>query len=403
VKKDEVYSIVGKDVLARTASATTTPCYIYFTEIIRKRISDLVRCLPPGFRIHYAIKANPNPDLLRRIAGYGLGADVASAGELERAVGGGIQPDAIEFSGPGKTEREITEAVRRGIGSINADGLEELETIARVSQQLGVRACVGIRANPQNASSQAGMKMSGDTQFGIPSRLIPDVLRFIKAESKHLDFTGVHVHSGSQILSSDALLANFRATLDLSLAVQSLGILPLRKINFGGGWGISYFSNQRSLDLQQVADGLRALFSEPKYSALLQLEHIVEPGRFLVGECGIYVTSVTYRKPSHQREFLVVDGGMHQSYILAGGMGQVIRRNFELDVIFEDLEPRPAGAPCDVAGCLCTPQDMLATGFQPEALVQRGDRIVFFNCGAYGLSASPVNFLSHPPPAEVVI
>ena len=181
-----------------------------------------------------------------------------------------------------------------------------------------------------------------------------------------------------------------------------MGILPISKINFGGGWGISYFPNQTSLNLKQLADGLKEVFSSAKYSKLSQMRHIVEPGRFLVGECGLYVTRVLYKKPGVRREFLIVDGGMHHHYLLAGGMGQVIRRNFEIDVVSTYSQANMTPTAYDIAGCLCTPQDMLANDFHSEREIHVGDRIVFFNSGAYGLTASPINFLGHKPPSEII-
>jgi diaminopimelate decarboxylase len=155
--------------------------------------------------------------------------------------------------------------------------------------------------------------------------------------------------------------------------------------------------------LKQLADGLKDVFSAAKYSQLSQIRHIVEPGRFLVGECGLYVTRVLYQKPGVRRQFLIVDGGMHQHYLLAGGMGQVIRRNFEIDVVSTHSQASVTPMAYNIAGCLCTPQDILANDFHYEREIHVGDRIVFFNSGAYGVTASPINFLGHKPPSEIIV
>lgn len=401
--KETFYSTVGRDAVKLLAEAQPTPCYIYFKGLLRKRVSELKGCLPASFQVHYAMKANPNPGLLQELSSLGIGADVASLGELVRARDSGMRPSLIEFSGPGKTERELAEAIKQGISSINAEGLFEVASIVRLSRRLGIKANVGLRINPRHAPQSGGMRMSGDTQFGIPLELAAETLRFIKQQPEILSFTGIHVHSGSQMLSADAVLQNFRTILDLALEISRLNILPIGKINFGGGWGIKYFTNQSSLDLKKLAVGLKELFDDARYSCLSHVRRIVEPGRFLVGECGLYVTTVLYRKPGAEREFLIVDGGMHQNYLLAGGMGQVIRRNFEIDAISRNPEAGRAGAAYDIAGCLCTPQDILATNFHSEREIQEGDRIVFFNAGAYGLTASPTHFLSHNPPTEHII
>lgn len=403
MNKEEFYSIISKDYVAQVVNKTHTPAYIYFRKLIHKRYADLISCLPPSFQAYYAVKANPCSGLLQELSSLGVGADVASLGELRRALTHKIKADHIEFSGPGKTEEEIGEAILQKISSINSESLPELETIVRMSRQFGVKANVGIRINPCRTPHDAGIRMSGDTQFGIPVNMVEEALAFILANADRLCFTGLHVHTGSQMLSSIALIENFRMILDVALEISNLNILPINKINFGGGWGISYFSNQTSLDLKQLADGLKEVFSEAKYSKLTQIRHIVEPGRFLVGECGLYVTRVLYQKPGMKRRFLITDGGMHHHYLLAGGMGQVIRRNFEMDVFSSHAQSNVLPMAYDITGCLCTPQDILASNFKYEWEIHVGDRIAFFNSGAYGLSASPINFLDHKPPSEIFV
>ena len=402
MKASEFKSIVGRDVIERAVRSAATPAFLYFVRMVRKRYADLVSCLPPSFRVYYAVKANPNPLLLREMATLGLGADVASVGELDAAVAQGIPSDRIEFSGPGKTAHEIAEAIRRGVSSMNAESLAELENVVRASTTLAAQANVGLRVNSGVAPSEAGLKMTGGTQFGIPIAQMEEALRFIRDNPDTLRFTGLHVHAGSQLLSSAAIADNFRNILDLALRTLDLGILPLKKVNFGGGWGVAYFPHQASLDLVDLSLRLQDLFNQPVYSGLRAVRHILEPGRFLVGESGVYVTSVLYRKPGARREFLIVDGGMHQHYMLAGGMGQVIRRNFEMEVVPASPDRSNADAAYDVAGCLCTPQDLLASDFRCGHQVGVGDRLVFYNSGAYGLAASPVRFLGHELPAEVL-
>ena len=403
MKKDEFYSIISKDVVAAAVGRAATPSFLYFRQILLLRLADLQKCLPSFFQIYYAVKANPNTSLLRELSALGVGADVASLGELHAAMANGIDPDRIEFSGPGKSEQEIRVAVQRGISSINAESLLELEKITQISCQVGVKARVGLRVNPRRPSGGAGLSMSGDTQFGIPLSDLPEALKLIQGNANTMSFTGLHVHSGSQLLASADIVENFRMILDIAFETVNLGILPVKKINFGGGWGISYFPNQKSLNLKEIAEGLEDLFSNPKYSSLAQIRYIVEPGRFLVGECGLYVTRVLYKKGGVSKRFLIVDGGMHQHYLLAGGMGQVIRRNFELDIFSIDSHESPSSGTYDIAGCLCTPQDILASNVVYDRDVRVGERIVFFNSGAYGVTASPSKFLGHEPPIEMIV
>lgn len=401
--RGEFFDLVGREEIQRLARASGTPAYLYFLRVVRKRHADLVGCLPRRFDVYYAVKANPHPGLLRQLGSMGIGADVASIGELEAAISQGIPPERVEFSGPGKTESEIAKAIQHGVSSINAESLAELDIIARASVREERIAQVGIRLNPGVAPTQAGLRMSGATQFGIQAAELEQALRFIRSNDRALRFTGLHVHTGSQILSSEAVAENFRSILELALLTEDLGLLPLQKINFGGGWGISYFPHQAPLDLADLSSRLADLFNDSRYASLKTARHIVEPGRFLVGESGVYVTTVLYRKPGARREFLIVDGGMHQHYLLAGGMGQVIRRNFELDYFPVFDRPSRHGSTFDVAGCLCTPQDLLATDVLAHCDVCPGDHIVFFNSGAYGLTASPLLFLGHRLAAETAL
>jgi diaminopimelate decarboxylase len=180
---------------------------------------------------------------------------------------------------------------------------------------------------------------------------------------------------------------------------------PLPKLNLGGGWGVTYFDGQKPLDLDAIRTGLRELLDRGDLRAQLDgTRLIVEPGRFLVAEAGVYLTQVLYRKQSGGKTFLIVDGGMHHHYVLAGGMGQVLRRNFLVEIFPGAERPRASETQAvEIAGCLCTPQDVLAHGVPCEAGVRRGDYAVFFNSGAYGSTASPIGFLSHPPPGMVVV
>ena len=195
----------------------------------------------------------------------GVGADVASGGELQSALEVGIPPQCIEFSGPGKSEREIAAAIRHAISSINVESLAELEIVVRESLSLGLRASVGVRVNPGVIPGEAGLKMSGATQFGIPITQLEDALNFIRDNPATMNFTGLHVHAGSQLLSSEAIAQSFRSTLDIAKRIVDLGVLPLRKINFGGGWGIAYFPHQSPLDLSDLAPRLADLFAEAAY------------------------------------------------------------------------------------------------------------------------------------------
>ncbi|MDM8546905.1 alanine racemase [Candidatus Venteria ishoeyi] len=382
-----------------------TPLYLLLADIIKQQITVLRQTLASPWDLYYAVKANPNPEILALMAKQGLGADVASDGELNAALAAGITAKRISFSGPGKTDAELRLAMQQNIGALNLESLEELEQALSIATEFPHRSRLGLRINPENKGIRSSLKMAGATPFGISETDAPEALRRL-ANSPHIEFAGLHVHAGSQVLEADSILANIQAILDLALRLQQQTGLSIPRINCGGGLGIPYFPNQTNLNLEILASGLRDLKQNQAYQDLFKnTELLLEPGRFLVAESGIYVTRVLYRKTVADKHFAIVDGGMHHNYLLAGGMGQIIRRNFEMTILSapENSAPKPADFNLEVAGCLCTPQDVLASSFPCNQEVRRGDFIVFFNCGAYGLSASPTGFLSHSQAVEKII
>jgi diaminopimelate decarboxylase len=402
--KDDFYSNISRDCVEKIVRSHATPAYLYFTSIIEEKIIALRNLLPPFFRINYALKANPHPEIVSFLAGHGIGADVASMGELHSALDCGIAPENIEFSGPGKTREELGRAIHNKIASINIESLSELHTVISLCTEMQGIANVGMRVNLGSQHAQSGLKMGGPTQFGIQIQDIDQFLYSIEENRRWLNFTGIHVHSGSQFTSAEAVCSNFKSILDLSLAVFKERKIPIKKINFGGGFGIVYFPHQHQVDHAKLRQELLALFDNDIYAGILkEARCIVEPGRFLVGECGLYATRVLYVKENYGRKYLVVDGGMHHNYMLAGGLGQVIRRNFELDAFTEKIFQLSPSIKYDIAGRLCTPQDILAVDFECPVTISEGDFVVFFNSGAYGCTASPVGFLSHARPQEIII
>ncbi|HXG22105.1 MAG TPA: pyridoxal-dependent decarboxylase, exosortase A system-associated [Methylomirabilota bacterium] len=403
MKPDEFYTRVSRERLLAALADAPTPCYLFFASVIAQQVMELRSRLGRRFNIHYAVKANPHPAILRLMRRFGLGADVASEGELRAVLEAGFEPGDIEFSGPGKTQVELEYAIQTRIGAINVESLGELELLVHLSKRLGARPKIGLRVNPA-VQGRSGLKMAGATQFGLSDKDLDHALERIRQEASVLDFVGLHLHLGSQILDIESILENFRIALQLAWRVGRRAEHPLRKINFGGGFGVTYFEGQQPLDFVAAGAGIEALLEEYFSSVDDFPKLIVEPGRYLVAESGVYVTRVLYRKHTNGKEFAIVDGGMHHNYLLAGGMGQVVRRNFYFEVLpnggaFERVAPYEL----NVAGRLCTPQDLLLQNVRCSQTVRPGDYLVFFNCGAYGSTASPINFLSHPQPREVLI
>jgi diaminopimelate decarboxylase len=403
MNKENFYQVIAREKLSETVKNAKLPAFLYFRQVIQRKFQDLIGCLPPVFEPHYAFKANPNREVVQFIRALGMGADVASIGELGLARETGYPAEKIEFTGPGKSEDEISWAVDMGISCINVESISEIKMISHLCRAKGKKARIGIRVNPRKKPAGSGLTMAGDSQFGMIEDDLEEAFRIIRSQNQSLEFVGLHMHLGSQFLEADRLLSNFRLILEKSNEIVERYDVRLQKINFGGGWGIDPFGKKPPLNLEMVRDGLAQLLTEPPYTKMgTEMKLTVEPGRFIVAECGVYAARILYRKHGYQKEFLILDGGMHHHYGAAGGIGQVIRRNYEIACLSNHNEGGQK-ARFTIVGSLCLPDDILASDVELPCRIAEGDLILFFNSGAYGLTASPVKFLSHPPPQELFI
>ena len=366
-----------------------TPFYAYDRALIAARIHAVRQVLPQGVHLHYAIKANPMPALVGFVCPLVDGMDVASAGELKLALDAGADVRSIGFAGPGKREAELRQAVASGV-LLHVESARELRALADAAQALGRPARVALRINPDFELRGAGMHMGGGPKpFGIDAEQVPDLLRCMAQHG--LVFEGFHVYPGSQNLRGEVIAESLRRSLDLVLRLAQDAPAPVRLVNLGGGWGIPYFPGERALDLAPVASAL-AQVQMDLGRALPMARLVLELGRYLVGEAGIYVVRVIDRK--------VTDGGMHHHLAASGNFGQVIRRNYPV-AIGSRLQATDRETAC-VVGPLCTPLDVLADRME-LAVAQPGDLVVVFQSGAYGATASPQAFLGHPPCPEVLV
>ena len=388
--------LVGGQPLARVVAAVgTTPCYLYDRGRLARRAGGLRALLPQNVHLHYAMKANPMPALVCHMAGLVDGLDVASAGELRLALDAGMAPEHISFAGPGKSEAELRQAVAAGI-LVNLESFREVALLARASKRMGVPARVAVRVNLPFELKASGMKMSGGArQFGVDAEAVPALLREIGAAG--LAFEGFHMFAGSQNLRHAAIVEAQARCYEQALEWQDLLPAPVRSLNLGGGFGIPYTPGEAPLDLEPVMANLATL-SQRLDSDFPGAHIVIELGRYLVGEAGIYVCRVVDRKISRGQVFLVVDGGMHHHLAASGNFGQVIRRNYPVEVNGGEQAREVAS----VVGPLCTPMDLLADRME-LAQAQPGDLVVVFQSGAYGRSASPRAFLGHPDVAEALV
>ncbi len=394
---DGCLSIGGVPLPVLAARVGRTPFYAYDRVLIAARVAELRAALPAGIELHYAMKANPMPAVVQLLAGLVDGLDVASAGELQVALDTGIDAREISFAGPGKRDAELRAAIAAGI-TINLESFGETERVARIGDELGLHPSVAVRVNPDFELKAAGMKMGGGAKpFGVDAELVPELLARIG--SLDLRFRGFHLFWGSQSLRAETIVDAHRQTFALGLRLADAAPAPVELFNIGGGFGIPYFPGETRLDLAPIADNLETLL--PQLAARQpQARPVIELGRYLVGEAGIYVCEVLDRKVSRGQVYLVTDGGLHHHLAASGNFGQVIRKNYP--VAIGTRMDSPATEIASVVGPLCTPLDLLGERMTLAA-AEPGDLVVVFQSGAYGRSASPAGFLSHPACAEVLV
>lgn len=387
---------VPVDRLAQRVGAT--PFFAYDREKLTGRVADLREALPEQVSLSYAVKANPMPAVVQHLSGLVDSFDVASALEMRTALDTPVPPKRVSFAGPGKNQGELRQAIAAGV-TIELESPGEADRVVSLAEELGITPRVAIRVNPDFEVKGSGMRLGGGPQqFGVDSEQVPGLLEFI--HSTGAEFVGFHVFAGSQNLQAEVVAEAQRRTVDLVLKLAASSPVPVEYVNLGGGFGIPYFDADSPLDLDVIGANLGHLVEGSIAPHLPDARITLELGRYIVGECGIYVSRVVDRKHSRGKTYLVLDGGLHHQLAASGNFGQVIRRNYPIAV--GNRMGEPATETVDVVGCLCTPLDLLGRDVAfPRADVD--DLIVIFQAGAYGLTASPTAFLSHPAPAEVMI
>jgi diaminopimelate decarboxylase len=394
---DNALHFAGSPVSELAQRAGGRPFYAYDSARMSARVAALREHLPADIDLHYAIKANPMPEVVRHLSGLTSGLDVASAAELAVALATGTDPLNISFAGPGKSLEDLEAAVDAGV-IIILESFTEMERVATLATERGCRPPVAVRVNPDFELKSSGMKMGGGPKpFGVDAEQVPELLQRI-AEAP-LDFRGLHIFTGSQNLRVESLVEAHDQTFALAERLAAESPLPIRWLNIGGGLGIPYFPGEQPLDLPPVCENLKARLGawraeHPKCTVVMEL------GRYLVAEAGIYVCQVSDRKTSRGQVYLITNGGLHHHLALSGNFGQVIRKNYPVclgnRVHGEERES------VNIVGPLCTPLDILGSKLSlPRAEI--GDLVVVFQSGAYGFTASPHGFLSHPAPLELFL
>lgn len=374
-----------------------TPLFVYDSGVVGGQVARFRAAMPGGVALHYAVKANPYGPLLRFLSRHVDGFDIASAGELMLLKDAEVDGLPISFAGPGKRESEIETAIAGGV-TLNVESEGEAERALAIAELVGRQPKIAVRVNPPFGIKGAGMKMGGlASPFGVDGDSAAALVK--RVIQGGAEWRGLHIFAGSQVLASDALIEAQRATVAFAAGIADEAATETPELNLGGGFGIPYFAGEQPLDVDAVGTALgETLVAAP--DSLANTRFAIELGRWLVGEAGVYLARILDRKESGGRTFLVTDGGLHHMLAASGNFGQLLRRNYPVAIAGRfGAEPDEE---VTVTGCLCTPLDLLADDVAlPHA--EPGDVVAIFCAGAYGLSASPQAFLSHPPAREMLV
>ncbi|GAA3283569.1 MULTISPECIES: type III PLP-dependent enzyme [Dactylosporangium] len=391
------YSVQGIGI-GELADRYGTPLYVYDGAELTGRLRALYDALPARLEIFFSLKSNPNIAICAVLHGAGARAEVSSMTELLTALRAGVPPRDIVFLGPGKSRAELDACLEHGIATVIVESFGELELLDELAGARGVRANVALRVNPSFAVKGSGLTMGGKPrQFGIDEEQLlaePDLGKRLPNVRLH----GVQAYMGTRILSEEAVVANTVRILDLAERISTALDFPLEFADVGGGLGVAYFDGEEDLDVEVLTTSLAPVLTAFA-DAHPHTRIVMELGRYLTATSGVYVTRVRYVKTSMGERFAVSDGGTNH-HMAAVGIGSFVKRNFPVRLLNRIDEP--ATGEWTVTGPLCTPNDtLLKKAALPD--LGPGDLLGILRSGAYGPSASPVHFLSHGYPAEVLV
>ena len=392
--------LVGGLPVSGLAEEYGTPLFVYDLGIPERKLAELRAVLPDRLQIYYSVKANPNRALLKTFLAQGCGLEIASGGELAQALAAGCEPENVLFAGPGKSEAETRAFLAAGGGELHVESQYEAVRLGALADELAVDVRAAVRINPTADAQGGAMRMGGKPgPFGVDEESMGEVIEALESAPR-VHLTGVHIFAGTQILDAEVLGSQYRKCLELARTVSKATGRPIETVDFGGGLGIPYFKNEAELDVARYGEVVTELLEEAEPSIFETTRFLIEPGRYLVGDCGVYVARVLDVKTSRGKRFVVIDGGMHHHLAASGNLGQVIKKNFP--IVAASRMNAESASPAEVVGPLCTPLDTLGRGLDlPE--LEPGDLVAVLQSGGYARAASPLGFLSHPTPPEVVV
>ena len=389
--------------LHEAAARFGTPAYVYATDVIEARLAGLRQHFGRWFATSFAVKSNPNPALLDWMRDRLDYLDISSGGELTLSRQAGWDPARISFTGPAKQEFELRAAIDAGLGELVLESLREAELANRLAAKAGRIQPVLIRIAPDRVPKGFGDQMAGrPSPFGVDVEDAATILPQIAA-LPNLRIIGLHIYSGTQSLKPEAICENWRIFMQVfSDTCAALDLRP-QKLIFGAGLGIPYHPGDQALDLAGIAaeigPALDAFRADPRFS---DTRLVLELGRYLVGPAGWFLTRVVSVKQSRGARIAICDGGLNANLAASGNFGMVLRRNYVMHRVGGDEAGTLAEEKHDISGPLCTSIDKLGGGVLLPRL-EIGDLIAIHACGAYGPTASPVYFISHPLPRELML
>lgn len=398
---DDVW--LNRESLIDAATKFRTPFYCYSAQSLNNNFQLLRNALPSSVDIFYSIKANPNIAICQELGYLGACAELCSLYEIYAALHAGFKAENIIFVGPAKSNREIEKCIELDVYAIICESITEYQRISDIAKQYGKVARVALRINPSHSSKTALLKMGGKaSQFGMDEEIIFQNRDYFLM-MPNIELVGIHIYNGTRILTASTIVENTSYILNLARYIQKEWQVRFKMVDIGGGLGVPYYEGEQELNLKALSSGLRPLVGNYQ-NDFPNTRIILESGRYLTAKAGIFISQVVDIKTSKNEHFIITDGGSN-CHMAASGMGSLIKRNFPIEILRQNQEIEHAKLPIqtyNITGPLCTPGDLIGKQVTlPKISI--GDFVIVKNSGAYGPTASPVMFLSHGFPAEILL
>jgi diaminopimelate decarboxylase len=389
--------IGGMSVDELVAEAGGTPLFVYDNNIVGGQIAALRAAMPDGLALYYSVTANPYEPLLNFIGRYVEGFRVVSRGELEHLKRAGLAGIGMTFAGPGKRDDELEAGIAAG-ATISLESEGEARRAIEAGERVGIQPKLAVRVNPPFSIDNGRLSIGArPSPFGVDAERVPGLVEGLIEAG--VDWRGLHIFAAAQCLDDSALIEAHKAIIACAGGIAHKLDLPLPELNLGGGFDVPCFAGEQPIDVYRMAKALHdTVCSGPELLATTRLS--LELGRWLVAECGVYLTRVLDRTESCGATFLTTDGGGHHLLAATGCLLERGRGNFP--IALANRFDAPADEQVTVTGCLATPHDALGD----EVMLPRaepGDVIAIFCAGAYGLTASPQAWESRPLAREIMV